>query len=188
VAKRKSAPAGDEPPALQIRVDRAMETRWPGSDAQATELAINFFALNARVEAFGEALCARHGVPSPAAFNVLTILHGAGAGLPPSQIAARVFVSRPTMTGVLATLSKRRLVRLRAHPDDGRMQIVELTAHGKAVVEEMRPRVHAAEKRWMACLSPHEAAQLGRILARLQQNVPRIEDEEGVSGRRSGAD
>ena len=162
-------------PELRIQVDRAMEQRWPGSDAEATELVINLMTLGGQVDGFADALCARHGVPSPAAFNVLTVLEGNGAPLLPSEIAARVFVSRPTITGVVASLEKRGLVRLRAHPTDGRKALIELTPRGRACVRRMRPELHAAEKRWIGCLDAASRRRLRQILALLQAHAPTLE-------------
>jgi DNA-binding MarR family transcriptional regulator len=152
-----------------------MEEKWPGSNAKATELAINLFVLSGRVSSFADALCAKHGVPSPAAFNVLTILAGAGAPLAPSAIAERMFVSRATMTGVVGSLTKRRLVRVTRHPTDGRMSLVAITEAGVRVVQRMRPELHAAEKRWMSCLSRREQRSLLGLVARLQANAPKVE-------------
>jgi DNA-binding MarR family transcriptional regulator len=166
--------SGADAPALLVRVDRAMEQRWPGSDASATELAINLFALNGRVMAFAEALCAKHGVPSPAAFNVMTILEGSGAPLAPSAIAERMFVTRATMTGVVGSLERRDFVRVRPHPDDGRMSLVALTPRGRTTVRRMRPELHAAEKKWMSCLDADEVERFRVILAKLQRHAPTI--------------
>jgi DNA-binding MarR family transcriptional regulator len=170
VIKRKREPAVQ----LLVRVDPAMEVRWLGSDAHATELAINLFALNGRVSAFADALCAKHGMPSPAAFNVLTILEGNGGPLPPSELAAKMFVKRPTMTGVVASLQKRGLVQLGPHPDDGRMSLVHLTPKGKEGVHRMRPELHAAEKLWMSHLDADETQAFRAILAKLQHNAPKL--------------
>src|ERR1041385_8901672 len=130
-----------------VKVDRAMEDRWPGSDALATELAINLYVLAGEVQAFAEQLCGKHKVPSPTAFNVLTILEGAGTALAPSFIADRMLVTRPTMTGILDSLEKRALIKIGPHPEDGRMSLVTLTAKGRGVVTRMRPELHAAEAR-----------------------------------------
>jgi DNA-binding MarR family transcriptional regulator len=162
-------------PEPAVRVGAEIEQKWPGADAACTELAINFLVMSNRVIAFSEALCKKHGVPSPAAFNVMTILYGAAEPLPPSVIAARMFVTRPTMTGVLRSLSRRRLVAVAAHPDDGRMSLVALTDGGRATVERMRPELHRAEKRWMMTLDRTEQQALLAILARLQANPPRVE-------------
>lgn len=155
-----------------VKVDAAIETRWPGADRLSTELAINLYVLAAQVQAFAEGLCAKHRLPSPTAFNVLTILEAAGTPMPPSTIADRMLVTRPTMTGILDSLEKRKLVRTAPHPDDGRMTLVHLTAKGRAAVATMRPELHAMEARWMATLPRSDQRKLSELLATLITHAP----------------
>ena len=128
--------------------------------------------LYEQTAAFGEALVRRHGIPSRGAFNVLAILHGAGEPLPPSTIASRMIVTRPTMTGLLGTLERRALITRVPHPTDGRMALVSLTPRARAQVESFRPGLHAAEKQWVGCLTEAEQQMFLRMLAKLQANAP----------------
>ena len=156
----------------QIQTEPGFEASWPGALALATECVLNLHALAERMDAFGRSLVHRHGVPSIAAFNVLTILRGAASPLPPSTIAARMIVTRPTMTGILRTLERRGLVQRTAHGYDGRMSLIEITAKGRSRVESILPELHEAERLWMACLSDEEQRSLLRMVARLQANAP----------------
>ena len=133
---------------------------------------LNLGVLAEQMAAFGEGLTRRHGVPSRAAFNVLAILAGAGGPLPPSTIAERMVVSRPALTGVLATLERRGMVHRLPHPTDGRMALVEPTPRGLSAVTALRPALHRAERAWLDCLSEDERSQLLGMLARLQGNAP----------------
>jgi len=155
------------------RVEAGFESRYPGASALATECVINFFWLKDQMDAYSEAFTRRHGIPSPAAFNVLVILDGAGAALPPSVIAARMIVTRPTMTGILRSLVARRLVRVRPNARDGRSVLVELLPVGRARARKMRLALHRAEKRWLSCLATGQQRTLLRLVAALQWNVPR---------------
>ena len=158
-------------PAPRIRLEPGFEEEWPGASALATECILNLTFLNERMAAFAEALVRRHGIPSVAAFNVLTVVLGAGEPPPPSTIDGRMVVSRPTMTGILATLERRGLVRRLPHGGDRRMSLVEATPEGRARVARLRPELHQAERRWMACLSEAEQRALLRTLAKLQANA-----------------
>jgi DNA-binding MarR family transcriptional regulator len=161
----------DEPrPVVELGSD--FEADWPGASALATACILNLAVVSDQALAFGQALVRRHGLPTIAAFNVLTILHGAGGPLPPSVIAERMIVSRPTVTGILGTLEARGLTRRAAHPADRRMALVALTPAGGALVEELRPVLHAAERAWLACLGEAEQRALLGLLARLQANAP----------------
>ena len=79
-------------------LDPSLEQEWPEASALATACFLNMGYLASRVQAYVEALVRRHGLPSMSAFNVLTILHGAGEPLLPSTIAERMVVTRGTMT------------------------------------------------------------------------------------------
>jgi DNA-binding MarR family transcriptional regulator len=129
-----------------------------------------------QLETFGELLVHRAGIPSRTAFNILTILDGADEPLPPSMIAARMVVSRPTITGILGSLERRGLIRRLPHPEDQRMVLIAITAEGAARVAHLLPELHRIEKRWMGCLSEAEQRALLRMLAKLQTNAP--EDKE----------
>jgi DNA-binding MarR family transcriptional regulator len=154
-----------------VRVAPDFETEWPGASQLATACVLNLGVLVDQMAAFGEALVRRYGIPSRAAFNVLTILAGAGSPLSPSTVAARMVVSRPALTGVLATLERRGMVRRLPHPTDGRMALLEPTPRGLAAVTEVRPALHRAERAWLDCLTATEQRQLLRVVAWLQANA-----------------
>ena len=158
-------------PEPRIRLEPGFEEEWPGASALATECVLNLTFLHERMVAFAEALIRRQGLPSLAAFNVLTVVQGAGEPLPPSTIAERMIVSRPTMTGILATLERRGLVRRLPHGGDRRMSLVEVTPEGRSRLARLRPELHEAEQRWMGCLSEAEQRALLRTLAKLQANA-----------------
>jgi DNA-binding MarR family transcriptional regulator len=160
--------ANDVAPTIDLGPD--FEREWPGAERRATECVLNLSYLQTQMTAFGETLVHKHGVPSIAAFNVLTILHGAGEPLPPSIIAERMIVSRPTMTGIVRSLRQRGFIRTMPHPSDGRMTLIEISDEGKSCVERLRPELHLAEKRWIGCLSPEEQKTLLSLVARLQAN------------------
>jgi DNA-binding MarR family transcriptional regulator len=161
-----------EDPLPMIQASPAMEEEFPGSSVVATELILNLVALSDQIESYGEALMYEHGLPSSAAFNVLTIVLGAGEPLPPSVIAQRMVVSRQTITGVLDSLQKRGLIRRIPHAEDRRMTLIEVTPEGRKRAEALLPRLHAAERDGMSCLTLDEQKTLLRLIARLQRNIP----------------
>jgi DNA-binding MarR family transcriptional regulator len=156
----------------KIQVDQDFEATYPDASKLATACVLNLMFLNMQLETFGEGLVHRAGIPSRAAFNVLTILDGADEPLPPSTIAAHMIVSRPTMTGILRSLERRRLIQRLPHPEDQRMVLIAITPEGHAWVTHLLPELHRIEKRWMSCLSEAEQRELLRMLAKLQTNAP----------------
>jgi DNA-binding MarR family transcriptional regulator len=159
----------------RIQLEATFEETWPGASALATACILNLHVLAEQIGAYGEAVLQKYGIPSRAAFNVLTILAGDPDPLLPSIIAERMVVTRPTVTGVLHTLEGRGLIRRRPHPTDGRMALVEITDAGRACVEQIRPALHRAERRWLAALDEAEQRTLLDCVAKLQANTPPIE-------------
>jgi DNA-binding MarR family transcriptional regulator len=166
----------------RFRVEPEFERTYPRSSALATECVINMGFLADRFGAYVENLVRSCGIPSTAAFNALEIVRGAGEPLAPSTIAARMIVSRGTMTGILDSLERRGLVRRARHGSDGRMRLVEVTAEGSARAQRVLPRLHEAEKRWLDWLSEREQRQLLRLVAALQAHLPTNPD--GVEAHR----
>jgi DNA-binding MarR family transcriptional regulator len=83
------------------------------------------------------------------------------------ELALRMGVTRPTVSGVTDTLERRDLVERRGHAEDGRLRTVALTAGGERTFEELFPRFNAEES--LACngLEASERSHLAALLRRL---------------------
>lgn len=103
--------------------------------------------------------------------------------MPPSVIAERLIVRRPTRTGILRTLEERALVRRAPHPTDGRMALIALSEAGWALVEALRPILHQhqRERELMACLAPAEQEALLGILGRPQARLRTLAESRPAS-------
>ena len=89
--------------------------------------------------------------------------------------AAAVGISRPTATGVVATLERRGFVKRGNDPDDGRMVIVSLTRAGRRKIEKLFPRFNAEEVAVTAHLAPRQQ----ELLATLLRSMLRVVDRNG---------
>jgi DNA-binding MarR family transcriptional regulator len=164
-ARRRPGPRGAAGP-VRVAADHAR--RYPGADRLATEVFLNLFRAEGLASAaLGRALRA-HGL-SPAAFNVLMILEGAGGPLCPHEIGERRLVTRGTVTGLLDSLERAGLVRRRPHPEDRRRVHVELTPAGRALLARAAPTLFAEEARIAAALPRRDREALVRLLGRLQE-------------------
>ncbi len=85
--------------------------------------------------------------------------------------AAAIGISRPTATGVLQTLQRRRWVKRRRPAKDGRIVLVSLTTNGRRKIEELFPRFNAEEARLAAALLPEDQDRLASMLRRLLRGV-----------------
>jgi DNA-binding MarR family transcriptional regulator len=87
------------------------------------------------------------------------------------EFAAAVGISRPTATGVLSTLQRRRFVRRRKAAEDGRIVLVSLTPSGRRKIEDLFPRFNAEEAGVAAALSGDEPDRLASMLRTLSRSV-----------------
>jgi DNA-binding MarR family transcriptional regulator len=92
------------------------------------------------------------------------------------DFAAAVGISRPTATGVLSTLQRRRLVRRKKAAADGRIVLVSLTPSGLRKIEELFPRFNAEESRVASTLPGEEQDRLASMLRTLLRSVEPASD------------
>src|SRR3954452_23573579 len=76
---------------------------------------------------------------------VLGLLRDHGS-MSPSELGARLIVTRATVTGLLDSLEKRGLVRRLRHPTDRRSIVVEITPEGRDVLVQVRSIIHRNER------------------------------------------
>lgn len=165
------------PPDPILRAPSDFERQFPDGSALATECVLNFGLLSGGVHSALRRLLENHGVPSMAAFNVLAILDGASAPLGPSIIAERMVVTRATISGVLDSLERRRLIRRLPDRRDSRRRLVELTTEGSDVIKALLPVVHRWEASLLSCLTYDQQRELLRFLATLQGQLTRMEPD-----------
>jgi DNA-binding MarR family transcriptional regulator len=82
-------------------------------------------------------------------------------------IAASMACSRPTVTGLVATLTGRGLVRRAQHASDGRLVVLSLTDDGLRTIEAVFPRFNEGETRVTRGLNDEEKATLAQLLRRV---------------------
>lgn len=114
---------------------------------------------------------------SVASFQVLAIIEGEGAPLPPSVIADRMLTTTGTMTSLLDTLVRRGLVERKPHPDDRRMLLVDITDAGRAVVDVILPVTHRVTQEMFGELSEVERERFIRTLGRVQDRLRKLREE-----------
>lgn len=89
------------------------------------------------------------------------------------DFAAAVGISRPTATGVVATLQRRRFVRRRKGSADGRVVLLSLTPTGRRKIEDLFPRFNAEEASVASALSEEQQTHLAALLRSLYREVDR---------------
>jgi DNA-binding MarR family transcriptional regulator len=109
------------------------------------------------------------GLPPLAWYDALLELsRSAQDGLRPFALEQELLLAQYNLSRLLDRLEKAGYVERRSCPDDGRGQIVAITASGRALVKRMWPTYRAAIGRHVgAKLSEDEAACLAALLGKL---------------------
>ncbi len=111
-------------------------------------------------------------------WDVLASLRRAGPPfrLSPTELYLGLMRTSGAMTNRLRRLEEAGLVRRVADPADARSLLVELTAEGRRLVDELAPRHVANERRLIEALSPNEQRQLAGLLAKLLSSFEAEDD------------
>jgi DNA-binding MarR family transcriptional regulator len=109
------------------------------------------------------------GFPPLAWYDVLLELSRVEAeGLRPFALEQQLLLAQYNLSRLLDRLEKAAYIERLACPDDGRGQVIAITASGRALVKRMWPTYRAAIGRHVgAKLSEDEAARLASLLGKL---------------------
>jgi DNA-binding MarR family transcriptional regulator len=109
------------------------------------------------------------GFPPLAWYDVLLELSRIEAeGLRPFALEQQLLLAQYNLSRLLDRLEKAGYIERLACPDDGRGQVIAITASGRALVKRMWPTYRAAIGRHVgAKLSEDEAARLASLLGKL---------------------
>ncbi|MDP2262646.1 MAG: MarR family transcriptional regulator [Hydrogenophaga sp.] len=95
-------------------------------------------------------------------------------GVLSSELAERAMLDRARTSRTLTRLVDKKLVRREPRPSDRREVHVFLTEEGRALYDEVFPRVAAIQRQLLAPFSAAQRAQFSELLARLQAQATRL--------------
>ena len=101
---------------------------------------------------------------TPAQYNVLRILRGAGGALACGEIGGRMIAREPDMTRLIDRLEARRLVSRARDAGDRRVVSVRITPAGLKALAALDPKVVAAHREQLGHMTRKELAQLIALL------------------------
>ena len=162
---------------LPLRQGDSFEEEFPGASRSASEAATN---LTRAASLFLSELQRRrrpYADISVAGFQVLAIIEGEGAPLPPSVVAERMLTTTGTMTSLLDTLARRGLVRRTPHPDDRRMLLIDITDAGRGVVDAVLPVSHRITKEVFGAIPETDRERLIQVLGRVQERLEELREQ-----------
>ena len=105
---------------------------------------------------------------TPQQYNAMRILYFGGEnGLRLSEVGEHLLQRVPDVSRLVDRLERADLARRRSDPGDGRAVLVELTAKGRRLLEEIDAQVMDAHERWYSVLTPAEQRRLETLLRKL---------------------
>jgi DNA-binding MarR family transcriptional regulator len=94
-------------------------------------------------------------------------------GMRPSDLAARMKVTKQALNYLLGDLERLGYLERRPDPDDRRFRRIALTDRGRALVPIIRGAVSGTERDWAALLGEARFEQLRELLVELNQIAAR---------------
>lgn len=156
---RTLRPARKSPPAALQRV--------PGLSYAALDEFVGFALRRAQIATFADFYRGAAGSGlTPPRFTAL-LLVGGNPGLRQTLLGEALGIARSGAMLLTDWLEARGLVERRASPDDGRAWGLFLTGSGKRVLDAVKHRVGAEDRRRMQRLSLRERRQLKSLLERI---------------------
>jgi DNA-binding MarR family transcriptional regulator len=104
----------------------------------------------------------------PSEFSILVLVDG-NALVTQSELGLALNIRRPNMVVLIEGLERRGLVVRAEHEHDRRMQTLQLTPKGKALLREAVRRSRDGEREAYACWSDRERAHVVALLRRLYE-------------------
>jgi DNA-binding MarR family transcriptional regulator len=86
-------------------------------------------------------------------------------------LAAEVGIARSSLSELARRLEERQLIFRRSHPSDGRAVLFDLTGEGRAVLEEIWPKLNEAEAEATAPLSIERRLSLAAMLREMSDQL-----------------
>jgi DNA-binding MarR family transcriptional regulator len=109
----------------------------------------------------------QHGFGDLDAPHVNVLLYPGPQGLRPSDLAARLGMSKQAVNYLLGELERRGYIERRADPEDLRSRRIVLTDRGERAGRVMREAVTEVEREWETALGRRRFAELRGLLREL---------------------
>lgn len=120
-------------------------------------------------------------------FEAVMAIERLGEQALPKHIAEELLVTRGNVTGVLERLRARGLIRLHAHPVDGRARVASLTAEGTRVSAQARAAASRFIEAQLAPFSAEEMVATRQTMVRMRAHLATLDpDALALGPSRSG--
>ncbi|WP_302610711.1 MarR family winged helix-turn-helix transcriptional regulator [uncultured Mitsuokella sp.] len=113
-------------------------------------------------------------------FCTLIVLHQNPQGLAPSEIAAKVGVTKATISNMLMRMARDGDIVIKQAPEDARKKLICLTDKGRAFMDEVLPPHYLRVTKLMERLTEDEQKELIRLLKKMSGSAEEL--VEGYQG------
>lgn len=125
---------------------------------------------------------ARYGLDIPS-WRVLATLGFRRDACSAQYIADCTRTHKSTISRAVTALMERQIVERVENADDRREFRLQLTRKGKALYEELIPRLLRREQEIFSCLSAQERRQLGKLLGKIEHNLELVQTSEEADAK-----
>jgi DNA-binding MarR family transcriptional regulator len=153
---------------------RTRAAQYPEIDPEGLEAFLVLMRVGTDVLMAVEKYLARHKM-SQGSFSVLMVLYrNPTMGLNPSDLAARCGVTRATMTGLLDSLQRKKLIRRESNQTDRRTIMVHLNERAVELLESMLHDYYRRIAQMTGTIPATDKKHLSQTLLHLNQGVDHI--------------
>jgi DNA-binding MarR family transcriptional regulator len=110
----------------------------------------------------------------PAEWRTMAILGSAERGLQASEIVARSSLDKVVVSRAVKRLEARGFVVRETNAADGRSFLLSLSGEGRAVFEDLAPKLKAVERKMLDGLSTREIQAFLEIAGRIRENLKEV--------------
>nr|WP_319382900.1 MarR family transcriptional regulator [uncultured Roseibium sp.] len=107
----------------------------------------------------------------PAEWRTMAILGAAGTGLQATDIVSRSSMDKVVVSRAVKRMEERGYLKRSTHSEDGRSFLLELSAEGRAVYEDLGPKLLAVERKMLSGLSEDDIYGFLAIAQRIRDNL-----------------
>ena len=125
---------------------------------------------------------ARYGLDIPE-WRVLATLGFRKEACSAQYISQCTRTHKSTISRAVTALLERELIERVANEDDRREFRLRMTRRGKALYDELVPRLLRREQEILACLSAQERRMLGQLLGKIEQSLDLIQTSEEADAK-----
>lgn len=159
----------------------ALKNRYPEFEPLRLMCCVLLMRAGSDILALADKLFREFGLSQGGFLTILVLNRDPAAEYIPSELSAKVGVTRATMTGLLDTLTKAGLIERVQHAGDRRKLVVRLTNEGRKRMDHFLPRYMPAVTRLIPDLSEKEQKTFIKLLEKVSAGFKTRMNEKATS-------